>query len=266
METISSRRNPIVAEFRTAAERRRGDRHLLLDGVHLVDEARAAGVTLVRVAIAAAWLDDPSGRRVHGAFQRTGTRIDVVSERVMEALSPVRTPSGIVAIAELPARRIDQALATTAGIVLVPVDVQDPGNVGAIIRAAEAGGARAVIVAGTSADPFGWKALRGSMGSAFRLPVAVERDPAEAIANLRAHGWKVLATTPQEGRPLYSLNLRNGTAALLGGEGAGLAPTLVSLSDDRMSIPMQSPVESLNVAVTAALIVYESWRQRTAKR
>lgn len=266
METISSRRNPIVAEFRAAAERRRGDRQILLDGAHLIEEARAAGVPLLRVAVATPWLEESSGRHLHGTLQRTGTRIDLVSERVMEALSPVRTPSGIVAVAELPARRADQALAAPEGLMLVAVDVQDPGNVGAIVRAAEAGGARAVIVAGASADPFGWKALRGSMGSAFRLPVIVERDPAEAIGMLRAHGWTIWATAPQRGGPLFEVDLRGRAAVLLGGEGAGLTPALLELADDQISIPMQSPVESLNVAVTAALIVYESWRQRTADR
>jgi TrmH family RNA methyltransferase len=266
METISSRRNAIVAEFRAAAERRRGDRHLLLDGVHLVEEARAAGLPLVRVAISAGWLEDPAARRIRAAMQRNGTRIDVVSERVMEALSPVRTPTGIVAVAEVPPRQMEQVLATATGLLLVAVDVQDPGNVGAIVRAAEAGGARGVIVAGASADPFGWKALRGSMGSAFRLPVAVERDPAEALGALRTRGWKVLATMPREGQPLYGVDLRGATAVLLGGEGPGLSRALAEMADDRIAIPMQSPVESLNVAVTAALIVYESWRQRHAQR
>ena len=266
METISSRRNAIVAEFRAAADRRRGDRQLLLDGAHLIEEARAASVPLVRVAISTPWLDDPAARRLHASLQRSAVRIDVVNERVMEALSPVRAPSGIVAIAELPPRRLEQALAAPDGLVLVAVNVQDPGNVGAIVRAAEAGGARAVIVAGASADPFGWKALRGSMGSAFRLTVAVEREPDEALAALRARGWTILATTPRDGRRLYSVDFRHGTAVFLGGEGPGLSPALVDLADERITIPMQSPVESLNVAVSAALVVYEFGRQRGAHR
>jgi TrmH family RNA methyltransferase len=141
--------------------------------------------------------------------------------------------------------------------------VQDPGNLGAIVRVAEAAGATGVVAAGGSANPFGWKALRGSMGSALRLPIASEPAAENAVAEARRHGCRIVATVPRDGRSLYDVDLAGPLQVLIGGEGRGLASALTDLADERVTIPMQAPVESLNAAVTAALIVYEARRQRT---
>ena len=130
------------------------------------------------------------------------------------------------------------------------------------MRVAEAGGASGVVCAGACADPFGWKALRGSMGSALRLPILVYRDSREAIDEARRHGCRIVATAPRGGRPLFDADLGGSIAVLIGGEGPGLRASQLDEADERMTIPMQSPVESLNTAVSAALIVYEARRQR----
>jgi TrmH family RNA methyltransferase len=145
------------------------------------------------------------------------------------------------------------------------VDVQDPGNVGAMLRVAEAAGASGAMASGSSANPFGWKALRGSMGSALRLPIVSGLSAADAIAGARSHGCRVVATVPRDGAAIFEADLGGPIAVLIGGEGAGLSPTLVMDADERITIPMQAPVESLNAAVTAALILYEARRQRSAE-
>jgi TrmH family RNA methyltransferase len=149
---------------------------------------------------------------------------------------------------------------------VIAVDVQDPGNLGALIRVAEAGGATRVVVTGKSADPFGWKALRGSMGSALRFPVLVIQDPLQAISAERAHACHIVATAPRGGESIFEVNLTRPTAVLVGSEGQGLPPDLIQAADDCVTIPMEPPVESLNAAVTAALITYEARRQRAAVR
>lgn len=266
MERITSRRNPVVTEFRALFDPSRarcdggGNSRMLLDGAHLIEEALEAGIVIdvvaVRDGLAAA-----QTALAHRAAAR-GARLITVPDALVPALSPVRQPSGIVAIARQRSCTLDAALESLPQLVLILSEIQDPGNVGAIIRAAEACGATGIVTTERTADPFGWKALRGSMGSSFRLPVAV-RQPLEAVLDrVNARGIRLYAAVPRGGRPLPQTDLRSATAVLLGGEGAGLPDRLLSLADATLSIPMRPAVESLNVATAAALITYEAQRQR----
>jgi TrmH family RNA methyltransferase len=261
MPTITSRQNPVVARYRAAA-RRDDDDVVLLDGAHLVAEALAARVRIEHATISAAAREDPDLQRLRGALDRVNVEVAVAAAPVMDAISPVRSPSAIVALATRPVGQIDALFADTDTLIVAAVNVQDPGNAGAIVRVAEAGGATGVMACGTTADPFGWKALRGSMGSALRLPIVRAVEPLKAVAIARERGCRIVATAPRGGRSLFDLDLTGPLLMLVGGEGAGLAPPLVDAADDRVTIPMQAPVESLNAAVTAGLIVYEARRQR----
>jgi TrmH family RNA methyltransferase len=234
---------------------------ILLDGEHLIEEALVSGVTLDTVAFAETVVDAFSGGLVD-RVQRAGAQIIRVPAPVMAAMSPVRQPSGIVALAEARPASLDDALASAPQLVLLLNGIQDAGNVGAIVRAAEGCGATGVITADGTADPFGWKALRSAMGSTFRLPIAVRQSPPAVMSRLRSRGITVVATVPREGTPLPACQLRGPVAILLGGEGAGLPEGLVTAADQRLSIPMRPPVESFNVAITAALILYEAAKQR----
>jgi TrmH family RNA methyltransferase len=261
MERISSRQNAIVKQFRELAGPRGADGRVLLDGQHLVEEALASGLRLELAAF--------SERHVPGRLEaladRTraaGVRTIAVTEEVLAAISPVQHPSGVVAIASRPITSVDAVLERTPQLVLMLSDVQDPGNVGAIIRAAEACGATGIVTGDATADPHGWKALRGSMGSTFRLPIATRQSLTDVAASARRTGVRVLATVPRDGTPLPEVDLRGPSAILLGGEGPGLPQSLIGEADERITIPMRHPVESLNVAIAAALILYEASRQR----
>ena len=168
MERISSRQNPIVKRFRDLA-RIGGDQSMLLEGAHLVEEALRSGIRLELVALADRAVDGAYGYLVEQA-QHAEVKVVAVTDPVMSAISPVRQPSGVVGIAARPQRSSD-VFSGDGALVVVLGGVQDPGNVGAIVRAAEACGATAVVAADATADPFGWKALRGAMGSTFRVPI-----------------------------------------------------------------------------------------------
>lgn len=263
MEHVSSRQNAVVKRFRAVAREGRSGDAVLLDGAHLVDEALSSGVELETVAFAAAAAE---GRLADLATRcvESGARVILTSDSVLAAMSPVHQPSGIVAVARMTPATIDAALAAgPPQLVLVLDRIQDPGNVGAIVRAAEACGATAVLTGPGTADPFGWKALRGSMGSAFRLPVAPAGSLEEAMAAARGAGLRIFATVPRGGTPLAETHLDQPAAILIGGEGTGLPADLVAAADEPMSIRMRPPVESLNVAIAAALVLYEATRQRT---
>jgi TrmH family RNA methyltransferase len=248
----------MVQAFKLAA---RGDSaHVLLDGWHLLHDAAAAGIELVAVALNGA----PPTPRDAVLIEQLATRGDVysVTAAVMAAMSPVRTPSGVAALATPRFRSLHQLLHPAPAFVVVASDVQDPGNVGAMIRSAEAGGATGVAVVGASANPWGWKALRAAMGSTFRLPIA-EPGPHEPLLDeLQRSGVRLIATVPRGGIPMHHVDMRGPTAVMVGAEGDGLDPAAIARADEQVSIPMQMPVESLNVAVAAALLVYEARRQR----
>jgi TrmH family RNA methyltransferase len=191
-----------------------------------------------------------------------GIDIAAASAAVMQAISPVRSSSRMVAIGQRPAADLAPMYGGDAALVVIAADVQDPGNIGAIVRVAEAGGATGVVAAGGTANPFGWKALRGSMGSALRLPIAVDPGTDHAAGEARRQGCRLVAMVPRDGQPYLESNLRGRVAILVGGEGAGIARELVETADVQVTIPMERPVESLNAAVAAAVLIYEARRQR----
>jgi TrmH family RNA methyltransferase len=260
MERIASRQNALVRRFRDLAKSGSEPGAALLDGEHLVREALRSTVPLDVVAV----IDtaSPALMALARDAAAAGARVIEVSQAVIAAMSPVREPSGIVAIARCAPSRLGECLEHSPQLVLVLAGIQDAGNVGAMIRTAEACGATGLVCSTGTADPFGWKALRGGMGSTFRLPVC-RREPLDAVlAALRAKGIALLAAVPGRGTPLPHNDLTGPVALLLGAEGAGLPPEAAAAADIRITIPMRAPVESLNVAVAAAIILYEAARQR----
>ena len=261
---ITSRQNATVRAFRALA--RTPDvtgARLLLDGVHLIREAIAAGVDCETIALVASHAVGTEAADVARTAEAHGARVLNVSETVFAAMSPVRTPSGVVAIARREPVDADGVCHRAEGLLLIAVDVQDPGNLGSLIRAGEAGGVSGVLVCGTSANPFSWKAVRGSMGSILRVPVAAGLTLEGAVSCTRKHGGRVIASVPRHGRDPDAVRWGGRVAVLMGGEGAGLSEAAVGLADELVTIPMTEPVESLNVAVAAAILVYAARRQRT---
>ena len=264
MEEITSRRNPIVARFRQVTRSTTPtDSTVLLEGPRLIADALAAGLRIELVAVGAGTATTRRTAPVIDRLDPVATTLVRVSRSVMEALSPASTPSGLVALATIEPDGFEAAVLAPQPLVIGLLGVQDPGNTGAVIRAVEAGGATGVVTVG-GADPYGWKALRGSMGSAFRLPVVRTLAVDDVQAEAAARGLRVIAAVPHDGPPISEADLRGPCLIWLGGEGGGLDRGVVDNADAIVSIPMHPPVESLNIAVAGALIVYEAARQRAA--
>ena len=258
LDAISSRHHPIVKEFRELA--RGAGALMLLDGWHLLGEAAAANVVVEKIAICG----PPTAKEqiIVDRLRRNGALVVEVTGSVLNALSPVNSPTGVVASARVPVMSSASVLKPAPALVLAAAGLQDPGNAGAIIRSAAAAGATGVVLDELSADPWGWKALRASMGSAFQLPVVRSRALASLIKEWKSAGTRIVATVPRGGVSMYDVDFTKPIAVLLGGEGAGLPEDLASGADLRVSIPMLGAVESLNAAVAAAILLYEAQRQR----
>ena len=264
---ISSRQHPIVDAFRELADAPdSAGRRLMLDGVHLISEARRAGVEfeLVVVATGVAGQANETAEIVR-ALQSEGVEILTATSAVMAVISRVQSTSPIVAIVRREPFRSSLLADTADAVLLVAIDVQDPGNLGSLLRAGEAAGIDAAVVCGSSANPFGWKAVRGSMGTALRLPIATGRPLDEVISMLKQSRTRLIGAVPRRGVDPEAAHWRGRIAIVLGGEGSGLDQETVDACDELVTIPMAETVESLNVAVAGALLCYAARRHRNER-
>lgn len=221
MTLITSRQHAVVRQCRAIAS---GDpRLMLLDGWHLLADAYAVGLSIELVAVRADTV--AAHARTLEAMADDGATVLHVSDSVMDALSPVRTPSGVVAIAARPVIDPRALLVPSPALVVAAMGVQDPGNVGALIRSADAGGATGVLLDAESADPWGWKALRAAMGSAFRLPVLREADAKARLGDWQGEGLCIVATDPRDGIDLHTLDLTQPVVFVMGAEGGAFPRT-----------------------------------------
>ncbi len=184
------------------------------------------------------------------------------ADAVLATISDTVNTQGLIVIAKRPFDTLDQVLSSGSPIVCLD-SVQDPGNFGTILRTAEAAGAKGVISLKGSVDAFAPKTLRSAMGSAFRLPIATDISVEELLEKTSASGLKLVATTA-EGERVYShFNWQQPAIIIFGNEANGVSKDLLEQCDARISIPLCAPVESLNVAAAAAVVLFEAARQKS---
>ena len=264
MRSITSRQNPMVARFRALADSADSTgARVLLDGVHLVRDAHESGHSFELAAVSSSRMaSETEEGRVAQMLERSGVEVVQAPDAVFAAMSPVRTPSGLIAIATRRPASAGDICSVSNALVLVAIDVQDPGNVGALVRTAEAGGMSGFFVTGASANPFSWKAIRGSMGSTLRLPVVGDLSTASVMTCLESGRIRTIAAVPRGGQDPDAIDWRGKVALIVGGEGAGLPGAVTSNCHALVSIPMAARVESLNVAAAGAILIYAARRQR----
>lgn len=258
-EVVKSRRHPLVKRLRALRERKGA--LMLLEGVTLVEEARGAGVVLREVAASPRVERHERGRALLRALEADGVRVVWLDDEVVGSLSEVETSQGLLALAERPSFEAAEVFRQPA-LVLVALGVQNPGNLGALLRTAEAAGATGALLTTGCADSLSWKALRGSMGSALRLPRLQGLSAEAALERLRAEGVAAVAASAAADGSYDAWDWRQPSALLVGAEGAGLPASVEAAADARIGIPMAAGVESLNVVAAAAVVLFEAARQR----
>lgn len=263
-EVIASRENRWLKRFRAALQHGEAeDGFIGVEGPRLVREALRSGLDV------AALLVCPSGEK-----HLTGVRADPgaypilrTSDRLFAGVADTQSPQGIAALVRPREWRFEELVAapqSTAALVCVLVGIQDPGNVGTILRAAEAFGATGIIATHGTADPLAPKALRASAGSALRLPMLRGISAPVAMAQLRMAGLKLYAGAAENGMSPHEVDLSFAHALFIGNEGAGLPPEVLHSADALIHIPISRDVESLNAAMAASVLLYEAARQRNA--
>jgi TrmH family RNA methyltransferase len=254
---ITSRQNPLVKQIQAIRDDRSAPT-LFLEGPRLVREALSAGGTLEMLVMS----DRFSDAALEEAAQGQTRQLFRVSESVFDALSDVDQPQGVLAIARRPSSKWGDLVKKAPAPILILDGIQDTGNAASIVRTAEAAGAAGLVTTPSSARLFSPKALRAAAGSTLRIPI-LEHLPTEAISReIIGAGYELLTTVVEKGHAasLYSaIDWKKPHAVVLGQEGQGISK---SWKGKNIFIPMQAPVESLNVAAAAAVVLFEAARQR----
>jgi TrmH family RNA methyltransferase len=259
---VQSRQNARVKELRAgfahSAKTEQG--RIAIEGEHLLLEALAARLNIFVVFVRAGSEHVLSRLSLPASAEILSLPPDVF-------LSAVRTetPQGIAALVEPASFTLDHILtASAAPLIVITAGLQDPGNLGTLIRSSEAFGAAGLITLPGTVSPWNQKALRASAGSAFRLPVVAGPEQ-EIFAALASRRFGVLAAVAADGKSITSEDLTRPTALILGNEGSGIPPHVLSLATARVTIPTPGPVESLNAAIAGSILLYEAARQRAGK-
>jgi TrmH family RNA methyltransferase len=261
---ITSRHNPLIRHARAASKGAAKDT-LFIEGLRLCEEAARAGLVCEEAFYTEKFAADARGARLLDDLRRLNPRFTLVSEQILASLGDTKTPQGIVLLAR-PLRTDRGAFEKSLRpnpLVVVLHRINNPANAGAMLRVAEAAGATGVVATAGTTDLLSPKALRGAMGSSFRLPLWTNADFAEVIAWCGERGIRTVSADLAATQTHTAHAWTGARAVIMGGEAGGLDEAETRAADERIRIPMQPPVESLNVAVALAVILYEAARQRT---
>jgi TrmH family RNA methyltransferase len=265
---ITSKSNPKIKDIRLLqqAKHRQARGEYFIEGIRLVEEAFGTSQVIRQVVYSPRLENSSRGVSLLTLGRQKYPSVEwfYASDEVVDSISDTQTHQGILAVL---AKKVHgwEDLRRRKGLVLLLCALQDPGNLGTIFRVAEAGRAAGLVLTRGTLDPYNPKVVRASMGSLFRLPFLVDQNPLDSLAILRSRGCHIWAATADGGASLWEIDLTRRTAVLFGQEGAGLPAELVEEADGLLTIPMNPEVNSLNVAVSAGLVVYEAYRQKSSR-
>ena len=261
LRPIEGRHNALVKELRRAFAHgeltQQG--YCAIEGLRIVEEAIRSGLKF-----GAVFFSSSGGSKAERLLPQIGNRVDtlLLPDKLFADVVPSETPQGVAALVRCKEFSLSDVLARAQnGPLLAIAGVQDPGNLGTILRSAEAFGAAGVILGEGTVSPYNSKVIRASAGSVFRLPAVRAKLP-DALTQMREQGLRLIATSSHKGTPLPEAMLSGALAIFIGSEGAGLPRDLMAQMDELVAIPHSASVESLNAGVAASIVLYEIARQK----
>lgn len=261
LRRIEGRHNALVKELRRAFTRGEltAEGYCAIEGLRILEEAIRSGLRFQAVFVSAS-----AETKAQRLLPQIGAHVETVllPDKLFAGVVPSETPQGVAALVKWKQFSLEEILAKAqVGPLLVIAGVQDPGNLGTILRSAEAFGAGGVLLGEGTVSPFNPKVVRGSAGSVFRVPLA-RAKMIEVVSGMRKSGVRLMATSSHKGTPLGQAKLGVALAIFIGSEGAGLPRDLIPKMDELVAIPHSPQVESLNAGVAASIVLYEAARQR----
>jgi TrmH family RNA methyltransferase len=265
IDRITSRDNSLLRQARAVRDGKI-DELIFVEGLRLCEEAQRSNLEIEAVIVSEELMRKERVAEAIGELSRVSKRTASVSEKLLESISYTKTPQGIVVLAERPDSS-EKHLAASLGanpLLVVLHQINNPVNVGAILRTGEAAGATGVITTSNTSDPFSPKSLRGAMGSAFRLPIWSGPTFDEVIEWCRERGIATACADAEADTDYTDLDWTKAVALLLGPESTGFTAEELMNADRRVKIKMRGETESLNVSVAAGILLFEAARQRAA--
>lgn len=265
LRRIEGRHNALVKQLRQAFARaeRTDDGDCAIEGLHVIEEAIRSGLRFRAV-----FFRESAQERAGRLLPQIGAHVEtlLLPDKIFDGAVPSESPQGVAALVRLKEFSLEDLLERiSVGPVVLVAGLQDPGNLGTILRSAEAFGSAGVVLGEGTVSLFNSKVIRGSAGSVFRLPVVTAKAGGglEGVSQkLRAQSVRLLATSSHKGTPLNEAKLTGPVGILVGSEGAGLPRGLMALVDETVVIPHSERVESLNAGVAGSIVLYEAARQR----
>ena len=262
---ITSRDNSLLRQARAVRDGKIDDL-IYVEGLRLCEEAQRSKLEIEAVIVSEELMRKERAAPAIAELSRVSKRVASVSEKLLASISYTKTPQGIIVLAQRP-EASEQRLAASldaSPLLVVLHEINNPVNVGAILRTAEAAGAAGVITTRNTSDPFSPKSLRGAMGSAFRLPIWSGPTYTEMIEWCRKRDVMTICADVEADYSYLEIDWTGPRALVLGPESTGFTPAELENADRRVSIPMKGAAESLNVSVAAGILLFEAARQRSA--
>ena len=257
--TSNSRVRQLVL-WQEKAKKRREDNVFLAEGVKMLREAPRDWIKEVYLTEEVLQRLRKEDGEVLTKIENTG--YELLSDEVMKKVSDTQTPQGALVVLNRPSYTLEDIVGNGEGTFVVLENLQDPGNLGTIIRTGEGAGIRGVIMSQDTVDIYNPKTIRATMGSVYRVPFIYVETLSDSICYLKEKGIQTYAAHLKGKKQYYEFSYTGGTAFLIGNEGNGLKKETADLADEYLRIPMEGQVESLNAAIAATILMYEAYRQR----
>ena len=252
MQRITSKENKLIKKISKLSTKKYRDLQgeFIVEGIKMVKEAILENAKIKNIVISEDFNSDISNLENYD--------LAMVPQKIFSLISNVSTPQGILAVAE---KQTKNKINFDDDIVLVLDDVQDPGNVGTILRIADSIGLKQIIASNKTADCYNPKVIRSTMGAIFRVQIIESEDLKQTLEELKSHDFKTVVTTPSTQKNIYDINYIK-KAIIVGNEANGVSQDIMDISDEKVKIPMPGKAESLNVSVATGIVLYEYVRQK----
>ena len=250
---ITSKDNEIIKNIKKLKEKKYRLDSYIVEGIKMVKEAISENQEIALIAIREDFKID---------FDTKNTKIVTISNKIFNDISDVKTPQGILAVIK---KNQNNQIETNQEYILALDSLQDPGNMGTIIRTADSANINQIIINKTTVDPYSPKVIRSTMGAIYRTNIIEVEDLKATLKEMQSKGFQIITTDLKATQSIYDINYNNKTVVVIGNEANGVSQEILQTADKKVIIPMLGKTESLNASIAASIMIYEYVRQKIQK-